>query len=376
MMSVSELFPVLAASVPMPGFDPAGYPLPEWLLQILFNVTLALHLAAVYFTLGSCLLYLWCRARGGEHNLAISRTLGSCLPLGMSYLVTLGIPPLLFTQVIYGQQFYSSSVLMAGYWIQVPFVVILAYLCFYTHKLTRDSRPGIQTWLILAAVPLMFYVGFIYSNNVTLSMLPEKWLAVYNSHPDGFVLSHGESSVHARLLLFLAPVFCVPALALLFIGAFWKDTGSKVRGDVAHRLALGSYWLGTILTALGLLLVSRRLPPAILDTVLTLPLYRCLLASSVVLLVLSAVVVSIAVYKATRVFAVLASLLLVGALISLLFLRDFVRREYLKPFFDPAAVPVVGQWGTFFLFLVIAVAGIAFLVVLGLRLRKEGQTAS
>ena len=372
MMSLTGLVPVLAASVPMPGFDPAGYPLPEWLLQILFNVTLALHLAAVYFTLGSCLLYLWCRARGGEHNHAIARTLGSCLPLGMSYLVTLGIPPLLFTQVIYGQQFYSSSVLMAGYWIQVPFIVILAYLCFYAHKLTRDSRPGIQTWLIFAAVPLMLYVGFIYSNNVTLSMLPEKWLSVYNSHPDGFVLSHGDKSVHARLLLFLAPIFCVPALALLFIGACWKGAGKAAQGTHAHKLALCSYWLGTILTAVGLLLVSRRLPPAILETVLTTPIYRCLLANAVLFLVLSAVMVSIAVYKATRVFAVIASLLVVVALISLLFLRDFVRREYLKPFFDPASVPVVGQWGTFSLFLVIAVAGIAFLVVLGLRLRKEG----
>ena len=97
------------------------------------------------------------------------------LPLGFSYLVTFGIPPLLFVQVLYGQMFYSSSVLVGAFWIAVVPLLILAYAMVYSHKLTRRTRPRIQIWVLSIAALAMLSVGFIYVNNLTLSMTPERW---------------------------------------------------------------------------------------------------------------------------------------------------------------------------------------------------------
>jgi hypothetical protein len=38
------------------------------------------------------------------------------LPIVMTYVINLGVPPLLFTQVLYGQALYTSSVLI-GLWL-------------------------------------------------------------------------------------------------------------------------------------------------------------------------------------------------------------------------------------------------------------------
>ena len=84
---------LLAADVPIANPDPLGYPLPAWLFQALAYLTLTLHFAAVYFTVGGALLLLTAKVLGGERNARLAHFLGSGLPLGVSYLVTFGIPP-------------------------------------------------------------------------------------------------------------------------------------------------------------------------------------------------------------------------------------------------------------------------------------------
>ena len=49
---------------------------------------------------------------------------------------------------------------------------------------------------------------------------------------------------------------------------------------------------------------------------------------------------------------------------SMVIFRDLVRIEYLKPYFDLAAVPVNAQWGMFILFVVSLVIGVGLLAVL------------
>jgi hypothetical protein len=44
------------------------------------------------------------------------------LPTVMALLINLGVPPLLFAQVLYGRALYTSSVLIGAYWISVIFL--------------------------------------------------------------------------------------------------------------------------------------------------------------------------------------------------------------------------------------------------------------
>jgi len=43
----------------------------------------------------------------------------------------LGVAPLLFLQVLYGRLFFTSSILMAGFWLAVVPLLIVAYYCAY-----------------------------------------------------------------------------------------------------------------------------------------------------------------------------------------------------------------------------------------------------
>ena len=80
----------------IPSPDPLGFPLPPWILQALAWLTLTLHFLAMNFTVGGLILFLWARWRKVPDHEGITRFLGSGFPLGVSYIITLGIPPLLF----------------------------------------------------------------------------------------------------------------------------------------------------------------------------------------------------------------------------------------------------------------------------------------
>ena len=186
---------------PVPPFDPMGLPLPSPILSAFAYLTLTLHFVAMQFTVGAALLLLlsWRKQPG------IARFFANGLPLGFSYLVTFGIPPLLFVQVIYGQFFYSSSVLIGAYWISVIPLVIIGYGAAYWHKLSRDTRPSCQLVLIAATAAVLLAVGYVYVNNITLSLRPERWLGHYQHDPGGGALNYGEPTRLGRYGLFIVP---------------------------------------------------------------------------------------------------------------------------------------------------------------------------
>src|SRR5262245_50672909 len=113
----------------IPDADPAGLPAPVWLLKLLLVVTFALHLVPMNLALGGGMVAVWSslRARGragadaaeADSHRALAAGLAKLLPVATAFTITLGIAPLLFLQVLYGQLFYTSSVLMAWSWLAV-----------------------------------------------------------------------------------------------------------------------------------------------------------------------------------------------------------------------------------------------------------------
>ena len=63
------------------------------------------------------------------------------LPVMIALGINMGVPPLLFLQVVYGNLFYSSSVLMAVYWILIIPLLILAYYGTYIHIFRYGKSP-------------------------------------------------------------------------------------------------------------------------------------------------------------------------------------------------------------------------------------------
>jgi hypothetical protein len=105
---------------PYPAVDPIPLPAPVWLLKLLHIVTLSLHFVAVEMLLGGLLLaILLSLFRKSANSLVTARALARRLTVVMTYVINLGVPPLLFAQVLYGRALYTSSVLIGLYWIAI-----------------------------------------------------------------------------------------------------------------------------------------------------------------------------------------------------------------------------------------------------------------
>ncbi|MCU0665077.1 MAG: hypothetical protein MUC50_22480 [Myxococcota bacterium] len=373
-MTLDSLAATLPAlSVPLPPPDPIGYPLPPLLLQGLSYLTLSLHLLAMSFTLGGLLLYLLSRARKGPGHEVLSRFYPVALPLGFSFLVTFGVPPLLFVQVLYGQMFYTSSVVIGAFWIAVIPLLITAYAALYAHKLTNDGRPILQWPMLLIAVSAMLTVGFIYVNNLTLSMEPGRWAALYHAHPAGDTLNSGEPTLLPRYLAFILPVLSVAGLALVILGSVRRAWGDEQSGKAIAAFGRNAHLVGRALALGAAAWLLSTLPQNVRETVIgggltTVVLY----VAGGLVLVTTALTVAGSRQK-SPLFPIAASVSMLLELFCLLIVRDHARLATLSPFFKLEDVPVNAQWGMTIAFALTLVLGLAFLVVITW---KVGKTAA
>lgn len=350
------------ATIPMPSPDPLGYPVPLPILQGLSYLTLTLHFVAMSFTLGAAALLLWVKLAKPQHANIIAKFLSQAVPLGFSYLVTLGIPPLLFVQVVYGQQFYSSSVIVGAHWILVVPLLILAYGLFYLHKFTPDRWPRGQ-WLFIAIAFLsMLTIAFFYVNNFTLAQTPDRWLELYAANPGGGTLNKGEPTLFARLLLFTAPASCGAALGLLFAGVF-RARSSKPDAAAFKSLAWKSYALGLSLQFAGGFWLLATIPEQVRIAFLDGP-GKWLAIGALVLSPLAGLALLWGCHLSNYLGAVMATLLWTLSLGCVVISRDLLRLQYLRPFFDPSTVQVNPQWTMFALFTATLLAGLALTVIL------------
>ncbi|MBN2718463.1 MAG: hypothetical protein JXX14_21645 [Deltaproteobacteria bacterium] len=365
---IAALIAQTQAQVPLPSPDPLGYPVPAILLQILSYFTLGLHFIAVNFTLGGLIYLVWTKIRKVDNG--ASEFLSSSLPLGFSYLVTLGIPPLLFVQVMYGQMFYSSSVIIGAFWILVVPLLILAYGMLYLNKLKKDTRPNTRLVILGISLLAMLTIGFIYVNNLTLSMTPGMWMEKYTANPAGSQLNHGEPTLFARYALFMSPALVVAGAALVLVGIL----RSKWRGDDAgvpiHELGMKGHLIGRVATLAAAGALISTLPKEFLDTLMAGP-GKLFLIFGVGLAALSTAMVVVAAQKKGTVFGIIGIVLMVLEVIMFIAVRDFLRQIYLAEFFKFEDVPVHEQWGMVGIFVASMVAGLALLIVLTVKVSKS-----
>src|ERR1700690_3377508 len=137
-----------------PAVDPIPLPAPVWLIKLLHIVTLALHFVAVEMLLGGLLLaVLFSLFRGSPQSLVTARALARRLTVVMTFVINLGVPPLLFAQVLYGRALYTSSVLIGLYWIAIVPTLMLIYWLLYQFSSRLEAGKsawwlGLIAWLL------------------------------------------------------------------------------------------------------------------------------------------------------------------------------------------------------------------------------------
>lgn len=230
-----------------PAVDPIPLPAPVWLFKVLHSVTLALHFTAVHFLVGGlAIAAFWAlmgRLRRDEARLNASGALAHRLPIVMAYVINLGIPPLLFAQVLYGRALYTSSVLIGVYWISVIFLLIAAYFILY--MMAKRAENGIAFgWLGLIALAIVLKIGVIYSNNMTLMLRPDAWLEMYRSNPIGKQLNAADATVLPRWLFMMIGSLGVAGVGLMLLGMKTRLPASATlllrrRGGIALAVFTG-----------------------------------------------------------------------------------------------------------------------------------------
>src|ERR1043166_208473 len=139
--SLSIHHSALSIDLPIPPVNPIPIPAPEPLLHGLLILTFVLHALFMNLTLGGTLITLctdWLAVRTGrEQYRRMAASLGGFLPTAMGLAVLLGVGPLLFLQTLYGQFFYTASILIGNFWIALIAVLITAYYGLYAYKYGR-----------------------------------------------------------------------------------------------------------------------------------------------------------------------------------------------------------------------------------------------
>ena len=348
--------------VPLP--DPNPLPAPYWVFKLLLVVTFFLHILAMNFMLGGAILALLARWRqkGNQYGNRIFFDVAKKVPVFMATTISLGIAPLLFVQVLYGQYFYTSSILIAWPWFLVIAFLIAAYYGFYFVSYRGERRPRAAGRVMLFSITLVLIIGFIYTNNLTLSQVPSHWADKYfSSSASGWTLNLAEPTLFPRYLHFMTSAVAVGGLLLVLIAwTKWKQDADYARsifqfGGKAFMYAT----MAQFVIGMGFLIsLPRNLRMLFMgDNTFATTLFGFGVLGSLI----SIFLMSEALRKGNIRMAAFAVTGITGLIIlTMCVMRDILRDAYLKPYFHPQEFAVKTQWSPLLLFLGLFAAGVVF----------------
>ncbi|MCG8471415.1 MAG: hypothetical protein MI742_06115 [Desulfobacterales bacterium] len=312
-------------------------PVPDLLVKGLHLGTLALHLAVMTLFLGLTLLYtrgLFLKEKREEDP--------PKLPVWMAFVINTGVAPLLFSQALYADFIYTSSILMAGWWLGMLALLMVAYSLSYVATSPKRSQEA-RKMASLALALLVLFVASVLISNIYLMNHPYFWQR-FAGNIHGWVFATG-----GLYLAFKWGHVVVAAIfhALLFRKIF-SEKGEQ-RRDGHGGLFMGVLALSAV-TGLGLffLLFSGGL------SLFWLPLASAGILSGMILL---------GRYRIAGIWAVINLLIMVGS-------SESSRHALIQPAIRVGSM----DYGSVVMFAISLVVGMAMLVWM-LKLPMKGGDA-
>ncbi len=351
----------------VPTIDPNPLPAPYWLIKLLLLVTFYLHILAMNFMLGGAILALIARytSRGNELRKRIFLDVAKKVPTLLAATISIGIAPLLFVQVLYGQYFYTSTILIAWPWFLVLIVLITAYYGFYYVGYNGKRRPGPAGIVLFISVALVMLVGFIYTNAITLMQSPNRWAAKYFAAASGWHLNLSDPTLIPRYLHFMTAALAVGGIFLVVLAlARWKHDreyaqylfqygGKTFIYATMVQFVVGIWFLLSLPRELRMLFMGDNPIATVLFMVGVLGAVAAIFLMSDALRKQN---IRLAAFGVTGILAVV--------ILSMTIMRDILRDAYLKPYFHPHQFAVKTQWAVLPLFLVLFLGGVSLWLVM------------
>ena len=354
-----------ASALPIPDPDPIPLPGPIWLFKGLLLVTFLLHLIPMNLVLGGGVLvavsHILGRRAGAEaaHHMHLAALAARGLPVTVAFTITLGIAPLLFVQVLYGQLFFTSSVLMAWPWLAVVALLLIGYYATYWHAMRFRELGPRALWVALGISATFLAIAFLFVNNVSLLQNPAAWRNLYLKNPQGTTLYvlHDENVV-PRFLHFVLAAFAFAGLAVAAVGvahrrrdpafAAWAGRyGARwFAGATAGQAVIGPWFLLAQPARVRGAFLGESGPDA------------ALLGVAILLAVVALAIIGTGEGLTVARFAAGAGAL-GGTVALMVVVRHRVRTLWLEPHFSVDRLPASPQWGAILLFAVLLLAGLA-----------------
>lgn len=351
-----------AALIPTPD----AITVPWGWFYVLLMLTFLLHILVMNVMLGGGIIAVLSSFRGSEQDTLLCKEFGYKWPYTIAFAVNMGVAPLLFVQVLYGQFIYSSSVLMAVWWFSIFGLLILAYYGAYIYDFKFENLGSPRIFMLEFSVLILLFVGFLFSNNMTLMLQPEKWLA-YFDNGGGTLLNLSDPSLYPRYLHFVVGSVAVAGLFLALVGHF-NFTKSSVNKDALIAKGMTYFTYATIVQIIIGFWFLLALPKNIMMVFMGGSSY------GTVLLLLGIILGFTTLYFGYKKQVILASIITLVTVIIMIFMRDLVRIAYLKPYFQLSDLIVEPQYSPLIFFLVVFAIGLAllgYMLKLAFGCRKE-----
>ncbi len=347
--------------IPSPDVSPIPSPPDLFIFFIIF--TFFVHILFMNLTLGGSVLFVIAKYFSKkEETKAVAKEIGSVNTFNISLTVTTGIAPLLFYQVIYGQFFYSSSVLLGWKWLFVLVAIIVAYYYYYLYKMKpgflkegNDSGGG---FVVVSAI-LFLFVALMLTTNTVLSMSPDKWLDIYMKKASAFSIG----SVIPRVLHFIFAAIAFTGVFLMAYPKFKKTLSENVKKEM-YEFGKKSFLYATMIQIpVGILFLFSLKSEAM----------GLVLGGSTIGLICWIIGMLAAFYGVSKIFTkkesvMNLSILLIISVACMVIVRRVVETGYWGKYFDYSTLKVSPQWDVFGLF---AILFVALLIVLFYTLKRN-----
>ncbi len=221
--------------------DVSGLPFYPWLFDFLLVLTFTLHILAINLVVGGTLVLLWGRLFGGAYGLRLSRSLSRVLPITLSWVIVLGVAPLLFLQVLYDPFWYFSNVVSAWWALAFLALIALSFSLFYLYYLHGGYEGGGNPlWPFIAFFFLLVVAVIIHALSLQ-ALHPEKWPAwamrggeEYQAGGKLFAFSL------PRLLHFLSASVAVTGVFLLLYARYFRSRPDYKPGYLSWTARTGA----------------------------------------------------------------------------------------------------------------------------------------
>ncbi|MCR9199410.1 MAG: hypothetical protein NXI04_12250 [Planctomycetaceae bacterium] len=208
---------------------------------IVYVLTLVLHAIFMTYVLAGSLYLAWAAVfRGSEETprarSAVAKILREWMPFALSAAITAGVAPLLFVQIIYRQEFYTSNLLLGWRWLMVVPVLVVGFYLLYVVKSRLISNWPLPVRIALVTVisACFLFVAFCWTTNHLLGIQSARWPQVYESGQ--VVASLGALTI--RLAMWVAGAFPCMSIFVAWQLRYYSDRDGRPASQVGGLRAL------------------------------------------------------------------------------------------------------------------------------------------